>query len=269
MHAQTNSLTQPAYRKARAKPWRIIVSVRRNIAANLLALVIGLAIVATMLVWLLHPSKQLPTPQVIVGTKDRVYYYHAATKDDAQSLGQALTGIGFLNDRGTIVLLSKGSAGAVVSFVLDSGGWDHPATVYSFEEIGRRIAPTIGGYPIKIHLIDSDRTLHKELTIGRVAAGAKDEIYYFGSATEADAAALGRALRAAGYLTDRGASVVFSKGDGTAISFVLDDGAWNRQEITAGFERLVRQVAGAAGGLPIELRLLNAKMESKREWEVR
>jgi hypothetical protein len=245
------------------------VGVRRNIAANLLALVIGLAIVASMLVWLLHPSKQLPTPQVIVGTKDRIYYYHAATREDAQSLGQALTGIGFLNDRGTIVLLSKGSAGTVVSFVLDSGGWDHPATVYSFEEIGRRIAPLIGGYPIKVRLIDSDRTLHKELTIGKVVAGARDEIYYFGSATQADATALGRALQAAGYLTDRGASVVLSKGDGTAISFVLDDGAWSRTEVANGFERLVRQVAGAAGGLPIQLRLLNAKMEPEREREVR
>jgi hypothetical protein len=234
----------------------------------LLALAIGLSLLATIVLWALHPSKRPATPKVIVGNKDEVYYYHAATAEDAQALGQALTGIGFLNGRGTTVLLSKGTAGTIVSFVLNDGGWNHPQTVYSFEEIGRRIAPAVGGFPITVRLIDSARTLHKELAVGKVVAGARDEIYYFGSATEADAAALGRALQTAGYLTDRGASVVLSKGDGTAVSFVLDDGAWNRSEVAAGFERLVRQVAGTAGGLPVQVRLLNSKMEPKKEWAV-
>jgi hypothetical protein len=243
--------------------------VRRGIASNLLALVLGLSLVATLVVWALHPSRRPPTPlNVIVGTKDEIYYYHAATREDAQALGRILQSIGFLNDRGSTVLLSKGIAGTIVTFVVDNGGWNHPATVYSFEEIGRRVAPSIGGYPIEVRLIDSARTVHKELAVGKVLAGARDEIYYFGSATDADATALGRALQTAGYLTDRGASVVLSKDGGTAISFVVDDGAWNRPEIAAGFERLVRQVAGATGGLPIELRLLDPKMEPKKEWTV-
>jgi hypothetical protein len=242
---------------------------RHRIAANLLAVVIGLSLVATIVVWALHPSKRPPAPpKVIAGTKDEIYYYHAATREEAQALGRILQAIGFLNDRGSTVLLSKGTDGTVVTFVLDNGGWNHPATVYSFEEIGRRIAPSIGGYPIKVRLIDSARTVHKELAVGKVIAGARDEIYYFGAATEAEAAALGRALRTAGYLTDRGASVVLSKDGRTAISFVVDDGAWNRPEIAAGFERLVRQIAVTAGGLPIEIRLLDSRMEPKKEWTV-
>src|SRR5580658_6504367 len=120
---------------------------RKNIAPKLLALAIGLSLIATIVVWALHPSKRPPTPKVIIGSKDEVYYYHAATEQDAQALGQALVRLGFLNDRGTTVLLSKGTAGTVASFVVSEGGWDHPATVYSFEEIGRRIAPVVGGFP--------------------------------------------------------------------------------------------------------------------------
>ena len=238
----------------------------RKVAAKLLAVLIGLSLVATIVVWATHRSKWKPIPKVIVGTKDQIDYYHAATRQDAEALGRILQAIGFLNDRGSTVLLSKGQGGTIVTFVLDNGGWDHPATVYSFEEIGRRIAPSIGGYPIEVRLIDWTRNLHKELTVGKVVIGARDEIYYFGAATEADATILGNALKTAGYLTDRGASVVISKGDSTAISFVVDDGAWNRPGVATGFERLVRQVAEHAGGLPIQIRLLDPKMEPKKDW---
>jgi hypothetical protein len=243
--------------------------VRHRVAANLLVIVIGLSLAATLALWALHPSKRPPILKVMVGAKDEVYYYHSATKEDAMALGQALTAIGFLNDRGTTVLLSKGSAGTIVSFVLNDGGWNHPQTVYSFEEIGRRIAPAIGGFPIQVRLIDSGRTLHKELTVGKVIAGGKDEIYYVGSATEKDAAALGRALHGAGFLTGRGASVMVSKGDETSVSFVIDDGAWNRRQVMVDLERLTRQVAASVGGLPVELRLLNAQMEPEKESMIR
>ncbi len=245
-----------------------------NLASKLLVLLIGLALAATIAAWALHPSKRPPTPKVIVGSRDEVYYYHAATKEDAQTLGQALVRVGFLNDRGTTVLLSKGSAGTVVSFVLNDGAWDRAATVYTFAEIGRRIAPAIGGFPIEVRLIDSARALHKQLNVGRAAIGAKDEVYYFGDATGADAAALGHALQAAGFFADRGASVVLSKsalakGAVTGISFVLDEGAWNLPGTATGFERLVREIAASVGGLPIEIRLLNPRMEPEKQWTVR
>jgi hypothetical protein len=241
---------------------------RSKVAPVLLASAVGLALLATIVVWGLHPSTQPVNTKVAIG-RDAVYYSHAATKEDAESLGQALKGIGFFNDRGTIVLLSKGRTRAAVSFALQAGAWDHPQTVFSFEEIARRVAPAIGAFPITVRLSDSTWTVHKELEVGKVIVGARDEVYYFGPATEADAEALGQALKSAGFLVDAGSSVVLSKDGGTAISFVVGDGVWERPDAVARFEQLTRRVAASAGGLPVTLLLLNSKMETEKEVALR
>jgi len=238
----------------------------RRLATSLSIYGIGFLLLATIVTGGIQLARRPRTKltRVIVGTRDEVYYYHAATPEDARALGTALQKTGFLNDRGTTVLLSKGTDGTLVSFVLNDGAWDHPDTVYTFEEIGRRIATSVGGFPIKVRLIDSHRILHKELTVGKEIIGSRDVVYYFGSATDAEARALGQSLRAAGFLQDQGAGVILSQGDGTAISFVVNDGVWDRPDAVAGFERLVRQVASSAGGLPVQLRLLNSEMEPRK-----
>jgi hypothetical protein len=241
----------------------------RKIAPTLLVAGVGLALLATLVVWGLHPSSEPVNSKVVIGSRDEVYYSHAATKEDAEALGQALKGIGFFNNRGTTVLLSKGRGGAVVSFALNAGAWDHPNTVFSFEEIARRVAPAVGAFPITVRLSDSAWSVRKELKVGKVIIGARDEIYYFGPATEADAEALGKALKSARFLVDAGASVVLSKDGGTAISFVVGDGVWERPGAVAGFEQLTRRVAAAAGGLPVKLLLLNSQMETEKEIALR
>ena len=204
-------------------------------------------------------------PKVRIGTKDEIYYSGSATSQDAQTLGATLKTMGFLSDRGASVLLSKGRGGTVVSFVVKEGIWNDPAMVASFEEIGRGIAPSVGGFPIQVRLIDSGREVKKEVTAGKAIVGTKDEIYYFGSATEADAKALGQALQTAGFFRDLGFSVLLAKGDGTVIGFVVKAGLWDEPENVATFEKIARQVASSAGGLPIKLRLLNNTMETKKE----
>lgn len=94
-------------------------------------------------------------------------------------------------------------------------------------------------------------------------------IYYFGGATEGDAVALGGALRKAGYLADAGATVAIWKDGETALGFVVTEGVWARPEAVSGFERLVRVVAPAVGGLPVRMRLLSPAMENKTEADVR
>ena len=157
---------------------------RRKTLSIVLACAAGVALIAVAVIWGTRSPTPQTLPKVVVGTRDEIYYSHAATKEDAVALGQALQATGFLNDRGTTVLLSKGTAGTIVSFALNEGAWDRADTVLSFEEIGRRIANSVGGFPLKVRLIDAARSVHKELNIGRVIVGGRDEVYYFGSATQ-------------------------------------------------------------------------------------
>jgi hypothetical protein len=242
----------------------------RRSAANWLAFGVGLLLLAAILARgidvMRHPRPSIP--KVVVGMKDEVYYTRGATIGDATALGHALENTGFFSDRGMSVLLSKNKGVTALSFVLGEGAWNHADTVAGFEEIGRRVATSIGGFPIEVHLVDSAWTVRKSVEVGKAIIGARDAVYYFGSATEGDARALGQALRDAGYLADLGVSVVVSKGDGAAIGFVVGDGVWERPEAVAGFERLARRVAPSIGGLPIRVKLLNAEMETKKEMAV-
>lgn len=236
----------------------------RHLAATGVAVVCGAALVAIVVFSATHPANR-EAAKVTIQTRDAVYYSHAATKEDAEALGAALQMSGFLNDRGTSVMLSKGTSGTILSFGLSDGGWDHPMTVTSFEEIARRCANAIGGFPIHVRLCDSKWGVHKEVIVGKVEAGGKDEVYYYGSAAEAEAEALGRALQGAGYFTGAGASVTLTKDNGTAIGFVLGDRAWDLQGTVTGFETMVRKVAPVVGGGPVNLRLLNEQMEIEKE----
>jgi hypothetical protein len=94
-----------------------------------------------------------------------------------------------------------------------------------------------------------------------VVIGTKDEVFYSGSATKADAQALGNSLQSIGFFTDKGANVFLAKGkDGTIISFVVQDGTWNNSTMVGDFEQITRQEAPVVGGLPITLRLINTSL---------
>jgi hypothetical protein len=242
-----------------------------QIVSRWLAFGVGAVLVATIATWTVQTLRK-PKPEmqkVIVGSNDQVYYARGATMQDATTLGHALQSTGFFNDQGTSVMFTRTRGIPIVSFVLNEGGWDNPAAVAAFEEIGRRIATSVGGFPIQVHLTDAAWNIRKSLVIGKTNIGTKDVIYFLGSATEAQAKALGQALRDAGYLRDLGVTVVIAKGDTTSLGFVVGDGVWDRPQEVAAFERLGRRAAPAAGGLPLQLRLLNAQMEPKKETTVR
>ena len=240
-------------------------------ASNGRAFVLGILLFAAIVAGSVEVMRRpKPTfPKVVIGAKDEVYYSRSVTAQDAIVLGQALRDVGFFNDRGTSVLLSRSGGGAVVSFVLAKGVWNRADVAANFEEVGRRIAASIGGFPIQVRLVDSAWTVRRSLEVGKTMIGVRDAIYYLGSATEGDARSLGSALRDAGYLKDLGVSVVVSKGDVTAIGFVLSEGVWEQPEAVAGFAALARRVAVSIGGLPVQVRLLDAEMESKNEVAVR
>lgn len=100
----------------------------------------------------------------------------------------------------------------------------------------------------------------------KVIIGTKDEVQYSGFATEADARALGDALKSIGYFQDRGVTAVLTKNrNGCTISFVVKDGFSGDSAHVALFEQIARQVAPAVGGLPLKLRLVNSMLESQKE----
>jgi hypothetical protein len=214
---------------------------------------------------ILQPKEDRSIPKVTVHRKDEVYFFRGATETEAKGLGEALEKLGLFHGTVNRVILSRDEVGPVISFALTEGGWEHPETVFSFEEIGRRVAPAIGGLPIKVRLTDPDGHMQKELNIGRLAVGTKDDVYYLGSATAEHAAALGMALQRAGYLVDSGNRVVLSKdGGATTISFVVADGVWDHPSAVARFEQLARKVAPSVGGLPVDVRLLDSQMETRK-----
>ncbi len=228
----------------------------------------GLAIFCALVICILIGFRLTRDPSITIGANDDISYSGLATKSDAQALGNRLKEIGYLKDRGVSVSLAKGNEGTIVSFVIKQGAWNDPNTVSQFEEIGREVAPVVGGFPIRVRLLNTDREVQKESVVGKVAFG-KDEVYYSGTPTEKDAQALGQALTSAGFFENHGADVFLAKhSDGVALSFVVGQAVWDNPALVAQFENIVRQTAPSVGGLPVKLRLVNTSLEAKKVEEI-
>ena len=134
-----------------------------KLGSKLAAAGLGLVFLAALLAIILPP---LFVSKVTIGTQDEVYYSGTASQEDAQALGDKLKAIGYLTDRGVTVLLSKkADEGTAVSFVVQDGAWDRPELVPVFEQIGREVAPSVGGLPIKVRLANKYKMTKKEIPI--------------------------------------------------------------------------------------------------------
>jgi len=210
---------------------------------------------------------------VTIGTKDQVQYSGTATYAEAIALGNALKADGYFQDRGVTVLLSKGSSGTIISYVVQDGVWNKPDMVSGFETVTRDVASTVGGLPVEMRLVNSAETVEKDEIVtaqanssSMVTIGTKDQVQYSGTATYAEAISLGNALKQADYLQDRGVTVLLSKGaSGTVISYVVQDGIWNNPTMVSGFETLTRDVASTVGGLPVEMRLVSTLLVVEKD----
>jgi hypothetical protein len=93
--------------------------------------------------------------KVTIGTKDEIRYSGSATKEQALALGAALKADGYLTDQHVTVVLKKANGGATISFVVQEGAWNQFFAVAGLEEVGRDAAPAVGGYPVKVQLMDN------------------------------------------------------------------------------------------------------------------
>ena len=110
-------------------------------------------------------SGGLHGPKVVIGSKDTTYYNGSASREEALALGEALRTDGFFADRGVDVVLAKDRNGTSVSFVVKDGSWERPEIVSDFETIGREIAPSVGGLPLKIRLESTGLKIEKEIPV--------------------------------------------------------------------------------------------------------
>jgi hypothetical protein len=90
-------------------------------------------------------------------------------------------------------------------------------------------------------------------------------VIYEGTATQADAQALGNQLKTIGFFEGKGANVFLTKDSGTTIAFVVSDGTWNDASAVSDFETIVRTVAASVGGLPIEMHLVNTTLVVEKD----
>ena len=203
---------------------------------------------------------------VVVGTKDQVIYSGIATKADATALGNALRSDEYFQDRGASVLLNKGFGSTTISFGVQDGVWNQPGMLSSFEELARQVAPTVGGLPVQVRLVDSKGDVEETSTVGEVSFEGGDGVYYEGSATKAQAEALGRWFESKGFFSGKGVQVLLTRhDDGTTLAFVVADGVWNNPSKVINFEAIVRDVAPIVGGLPIDMHLVNTQLQLEKD----
>jgi len=125
-------------------------------------LVVGLGVV----VWaVLSPA--LPGTRVVIGQKDEIFYSGAATETDARSLGKALIDAHFFVDRGVSVQLVKDDKGTTIGLVVQDGIWNDEKSIRYMRMLIREIAPSVGGMPIKLRLLDDAGDVKKEETVDK------------------------------------------------------------------------------------------------------
>jgi hypothetical protein len=203
---------------------------------------------------------------VIIGTRDQVVYSGIATKAEAIALGNALRSDEYLQDHGSSVLLEKGFGSRTISFVVQDGVWNQPGMLSSFEELAREVAPAVGGLPIQVRLVDSGLDVEETSIVGEVTFDGGDGVYYEGSATRAEAQALGRQFESMGFFKGRGVNVFLTRhDDGTTLAFIVADGVWNNPDKVSNFEAILREAAPMVGGLPIEMHLVNAQLQLEKD----
>jgi membrane associated rhomboid family serine protease len=109
-------------------------------------------------------STEINGKSLTIGKNDIIVYSGTATDKDAMKLGQTLTTIGFLRDRGALVLYSRGQGGSVVSLIVKEGAWEDPKLAVQFSFLGRLISRTTSP-PLKLRLLNKRRELRKEFVI--------------------------------------------------------------------------------------------------------
>jgi hypothetical protein len=108
-------------------------------------------------------KKELTVGKYMVNT-DEIYYMGTATKSDAEAFASALQANGWLSGKGYSVSISRNND-TEVGIVLRDGAWNESDTAGILETLMRRVAPSIGGLPIHLRMVNTHFEPQKEMTI--------------------------------------------------------------------------------------------------------
>jgi hypothetical protein len=111
-----------------------------------------------------HVKKQGQVGRVAVG-KDEIYYFGDAAPAQAEALGKALKSEDYLQDRGVTVMFDEEGGNKSISFVVSDGFWDDPNHMASFETLIRAVAPSVGGLPVTLKLVNVQLEDKKDLEV--------------------------------------------------------------------------------------------------------
>lgn len=102
-----------------------------------------------------------------VSDKEIVGYSGDATEADAKQLGEALKQVGYFDGKAPAEVLLKKDAkeGRVLSFVMPEGSWDQAEQQAAVKTLADALAPTIGGKPLTVRMIDKQLNTKKEFKV--------------------------------------------------------------------------------------------------------
>lgn len=107
----------------------------------------------------IHPGLKFHNNQLL--------YSGAATREEAVAMLEVLKAEGAFSEKGSgiAVLLSKTNEGAIVSFPIKTGAAKDPAVLEYYKAVGYKLAPAIGGLPIKVRLLDDNFSREHEIDV--------------------------------------------------------------------------------------------------------
>ena len=129
------------------------LSASKSVAVGIVGLII-IASAASAVLSYLAPARGSRLPKA----RDNIYFSGDATQDQAFALDNALWQAKFLVRGGEprTVLLSKNHGETVLRFVTDPAWKADDSVIQKFESITRTVAPSVGGLPITVRMVDED-----------------------------------------------------------------------------------------------------------------
>jgi hypothetical protein len=188
----------------------------------------------------------------------------------ALAWGIALTGLSVVP--GYFITIPSGAqTGIAVAMAMAIGGYAQSSQggmIEKHRELGGRIASRWAAFGIGLIFLG--------LVLGtifgtaafienraKVMVGSNHTVFYTGTASRQEAESLGTALKNVGYFEDRASTVVLDKGaDGTTLSLVATDGAWENPHYIIAFDQTALDVAPSIGGAATAFKVARHERES-------